>query len=206
MKDLKSIDEVVQFFEEVKGKPNGKFLLAQIYGMAKDQEEESKKRREIIDLLNLSQGYYAVDVVIINDIAIVEVEKNRKGKKETYFYSVVNGKRTHEVTDNFDFALIIALSIKYGVSSYAPQAIYQILQMDKYAEKHKPKTFVQKCISGEATVEEIDDYIDQWHNGNHSEPLHEFLGMTEEEYNAWVADHKKIYEIIVSAIKKNKQD
>ena len=35
-------------------------------------------------------------------------------------------------------------------------------------------------------LEDIDDRIDAWHRGNSKQPLHEFLGMSEEEYAAWV--------------------
>ncbi len=33
---------------------------------------------------------------------------------------------------------------------------------------------------------DIDDKIDEWHKGDSNLPLHEFLGMTEEEYAKWV--------------------
>lgn len=32
----------------------------------------------------------------------------------------------------------------------------------------------------------IDDRIDEWHRSNSKQPLHEFLGMSAEEYAAWV--------------------
>ena len=33
---------------------------------------------------------------------------------------------------------------------------------------------------------EIDDLIDEWHDGDDSRDLNEFLGMTHEEYTTWV--------------------
>jgi hypothetical protein len=47
-------------------------------------------------------------------------------------------------------------------------------------------TFVEKCLSGDAFADDIDDYIDQWHEGAGQGELHEFLGFTEEEYALWV--------------------
>ena len=51
------------------------------------------------------------------------------------------------------------------------------------------KPFILKCIEGDALLTDIDDFIDEWHE---IEPqtgtLHDFLGMTWEEYSLWVAD------------------
>jgi len=33
---------------------------------------------------------------------------------------------------------------------------------------------------------DIHDLIDEWHDGNDPRPLHEFLGMTWEEYARWL--------------------
>lgn len=45
------------------------------------------------------------------------------------------------------------------------------------------KTFIQKCADGEALLEEIDDYIDSWHEGDGEDlDIHEYLGMTEEQH------------------------
>jgi hypothetical protein len=44
------------------------------------------------------------------------------------------------------------------------------------------KNFVSDCIEDSTKIGEIDDYIDVWHNGDSILPLHEFLGLNEEEY------------------------
>jgi len=36
------------------------------------------------------------------------------------------------------------------------------------------------------TKENIDDLIDEWHEGNSEQKLHEFLGLTEEQYAHYV--------------------
>jgi hypothetical protein len=46
--------------------------------------------------------------------------------------------------------------------------------------------FVDLCLSGDALVDEIDDYVDQWHESNDNIPLYEFLGFAPEEYSLWV--------------------
>ena len=49
-------------------------------------------------------------------------------------------------------------------------------------------TFVERCARGELLLEEIDDFVDEWHDEDYEEELHEYLGMTLEEYSLWVAD------------------
>jgi len=44
------------------------------------------------------------------------------------------------------------------------------------------------------TEEEIDDKIDEWHNGNTGVELHEYLGMTLEEYALFVTDPDAYFE------------
>jgi hypothetical protein len=58
--------------------------------------------------------------------------------------------------------------------------------------------FIELCLAGRATVAEIDDYVARWHNGLAGQDcqLHEYLGMTWEEYARWVLDPDLIQEII----------
>ncbi len=49
------------------------------------------------------------------------------------------------------------------------------------------KQFVDLCVRGEASPAEIDDFIEAWHQTeSDTPPLHQFLGMSWEEYSAWV--------------------
>jgi hypothetical protein len=47
-------------------------------------------------------------------------------------------------------------------------------------------TFVAKCLRGDCLCDEIDDYVDRWHDGDSEQPLSEFLGFTPEEYAVWL--------------------
>lgn len=49
-------------------------------------------------------------------------------------------------------------------------------------------TFIDLCGRGKAIPDQIDDFIDLWHEGGSELSLHEFLGMTWEEYSAWVVN------------------
>ena len=48
------------------------------------------------------------------------------------------------------------------------------------------KTFLDLVLTGEAHQDDIDDFVDQWHEGNTSCSLAEFLGMSDDEYALWV--------------------
>lgn len=47
-------------------------------------------------------------------------------------------------------------------------------------------SFVDACLAGQRLADEIDDFVDQWHEGESQEPLSDFLGFTPEEYALWV--------------------
>lgn len=48
-------------------------------------------------------------------------------------------------------------------------------------------TFLERCLAGEAFLDEIDEYVDHWHDGGgFGTSLPQFLGMTFEEYALWV--------------------
>lgn len=49
-------------------------------------------------------------------------------------------------------------------------------------------SFIEQCLSQMAAPEDIDDFINQWHDGSGTQSLHEFLGMTLKEYAFWIAD------------------
>lgn len=44
------------------------------------------------------------------------------------------------------------------------------------------KTFMEKCVDGEASVEEVDEYVEYWHTHEIDMPLHEYLGLSPSEY------------------------
>ncbi len=56
--------------------------------------------------------------------------------------------------------------------------------------------FIELCLQGKTLLEDIDDYIDSWHESDSSKPLHDFLGMTLKEYSLWVSDHDLLTNII----------
>ncbi len=62
--------------------------------------------------------------------------------------------------------------------------------------------FIDLCLQGDVLEDEIDDFVDQWHEDEDTtQELHEYLGMTWEEYSAW-ATKPSILPFILSARKK----
>lgn len=58
--------------------------------------------------------------------------------------------------------------------------------------------FVEKCLSGDALLDEVDDYVDEWHEAGGQTPLHSFLGMKRSEYELWVRDPDVLPFIIIA--------
>lgn len=58
--------------------------------------------------------------------------------------------------------------------------------------------FVSYCISGDALMSEIDDYIAKWHEIPRDIELHDYLGMSKKEYALFVEDENYLG-IIISA-------
>jgi hypothetical protein len=55
--------------------------------------------------------------------------------------------------------------------------------------------FFQRYLSGESSAEDIDEWIDAWHEQPDGRQIFEFLGMTEEEYSLWLCDPDSLAEI-----------
>ncbi len=53
----------------------------------------------------------------------------------------------------------------------------------------RSRAFLEKYLNGELLAEDIDDFIDVWHNNPGTKEIYEFLGMTAEEYSLWLRDH-----------------
>jgi hypothetical protein len=52
---------------------------------------------------------------------------------------------------------------------------------------NRDMTFVENCLSGDALADDIDDYVDLWHEGG-GDPgasLAQFLGFRDMEYRLW---------------------
>ena len=65
----------------------------------------------------------------------------------------------------------------------------------------KQPTFMDLYGDGYVMEDEIDDFVDRWHEDSpvvagRLVSLHEFLGMTHEEYEAWVHDASVLPHIV----------
>jgi hypothetical protein len=70
--------------------------------------------------------------------------------------------------------------------------------------KKNGSNFIELCLRGEVLLEEIDDWIDEWHESPQKQELHEFLGMSWGEYSSWVS-MPEILPFIVTAHKQNRR-
>lgn len=67
----------------------------------------------------------------------------------------------------------------------------------------KKQNFVTLCVRGEVLLEEIDDWVEKWHDSSQRKELHEYLGMSWDEYSAWVS-MPEILPFIITAHKENR--
>nr|VFJ54040.1 MAG: hypothetical protein BECKFM1743C_GA0114222_101334 [Candidatus Kentron sp. FM]VFJ54406.1 MAG: hypothetical protein BECKFM1743A_GA0114220_101313 [Candidatus Kentron sp. FM]VFK10862.1 MAG: hypothetical protein BECKFM1743B_GA0114221_101584 [Candidatus Kentron sp. FM] len=57
-------------------------------------------------------------------------------------------------------------------------------------------SFIEKCVLGGTRPENIDDFVEQWHEGDSELPLHEYLGMTKAEYSLWMTNPDRLSSMI----------
>lgn len=60
-------------------------------------------------------------------------------------------------------------------------------------------TFIEQCVKGKAKIDDIDDYVDAWHDGTWEgqyQTLSQYLGMSGAEYCAWVANPELLPSIL----------
>lgn len=72
-------------------------------------------------------------------------------------------------------------------------------------EKEIKNDFLSKCLRGEADISEVDVYIARWHNSKSKQKLHEYLGLTWEEYLDFVAHASALKDILSQRRKRELQ-
>lgn len=60
------------------------------------------------------------------------------------------------------------------------------------------RPFMDLVLRGEILVDEIDDFVERWHNSDSNDDLHNYLGMSFEEYSLWASDAEAIFTIITA--------
>lgn len=65
------------------------------------------------------------------------------------------------------------------------------------------QSFVDACLSGNATIFDLDNYIDYWHDHDTEETLQEFLGITDYEYELWGKSKDTIFRDILRCRQEN---
>jgi hypothetical protein len=63
------------------------------------------------------------------------------------------------------------------------------------------QTFIDDVLAGRARIDDIDDYIDRWHDAPQGSPLsrqelHDFLGLSWSDYKAWTADPTSLQRVL----------
>ena len=48
------------------------------------------------------------------------------------------------------------------------------------------RAFIDLCLEGKVPLDDVDDFVDRWHETPEGFELHDYLGMTPEEYSLWL--------------------
>jgi hypothetical protein len=59
-------------------------------------------------------------------------------------------------------------------------------------------SYMEMVLEGRVLSDEIEDFVEDWHLSDSDKEIHDFLGMTFQEYSLWVSEPDMI-EIIISA-------
>lgn len=61
-------------------------------------------------------------------------------------------------------------------------------------------SFIDDCLNGKACLDDIDDYVERWSDGEEGQniELHEYLGMSWEEYSIWVTKPSSLIDVLQS--------
>jgi hypothetical protein len=74
--------------------------------------------------------------------------------------------------------------------------------MSNVSVRSDPTSFFERYSRGEALPDEIDDFIDLWHERADDRartlPLHEYLGLSREEYEVWVRFPDALPQILIA--------
>ena len=60
--------------------------------------------------------------------------------------------------------------------------------------QHK-RSFLEQYLNGEVLSEDIDDFVDSWHENPSGIEIYEFLGMSREEYSLWLGNPETLPQI-----------
>lgn len=63
---------------------------------------------------------------------------------------------------------------------------------------NRAKSFMDLALRGEVLPDEIDDFVDRWHDSHSEGELAAFLGMTADEYSFWVSNPEYISLVIAA--------
>ena len=59
-------------------------------------------------------------------------------------------------------------------------------------------SFISLALAGSVMLDEIDDYVDEWHANTDQKPLHSYLGMSRDEYALWLSSPDSLALIVAA--------
>jgi hypothetical protein len=61
-------------------------------------------------------------------------------------------------------------------------------------DQPRPDSFMHRYCGGQLSADALEDFVEAWHAGDTTELMSQFLGMSQAEYAAWVANPQAFFE------------
>lgn len=61
-------------------------------------------------------------------------------------------------------------------------------------DQPRPDSFMNRYRSGQLSADAMEDFVEAWHTCDTTEPMNQFLGMSQAEYAAWVENPQAFFE------------
>jgi hypothetical protein len=130
MKEIKNIEEAIEYFDEVKNRVNGKFQLAQIYGAAKREFDLQEEKNQIKKLFGDDD---IKEIIKINESLFLVLSRWKTSKFEYTWHCVVNGKKPSECWDTLEAALVGLVS--YSKTGRSDAGFWAMKMIDSVSVK-----------------------------------------------------------------------
>lgn len=168
----------------------GKYVLPNTVCNIGDLYNENYMKEGIDIVMKIVDEYKSNDYDFINNVGNSEQEIDR----------VTYAKEEYKLLEksNYKFSIPTDEEIEKQFELYINTIKQKNNRECKELVKFNGITFIDKCLEGDALLEEVDEYVNEWNAMNYDCKLHEFLGLTEEENKLW-SENNLALELIVEA-------
>jgi len=156
--------------------------------LEREREESSEKIKELEEV---NESYFANMMSLHSSVEkLKECLKSEQDRNAEYNQRIEEMQKEIESLRNGDLKAEVD-----AIRGPLNDLLAKINSMDDILSKNSLKmpdqasseeTFVKQYLAGKISIDSIDDFIDQWHQGGTGTTISEFLGFSKEQYSSWV--------------------